>query len=72
MKGWLNGKLIVLDSGSHGAIPGQIEAPVDLKEGWNEVLLKIPQGMGGWGFYFDLVDSDGKLLQGLVYSPRKN
>ena len=32
------------------------------------MLLKITQGGGGWGFYFDLLTLEGGPLPDLIYS----
>jgi hypothetical protein len=70
-KGWLNGQVVYADDGSHGAAPGQQQIPVELKAGRNEVWLKVTQGNGGWGFYFDLLDPQtGKPLNNIVYAAR--
>lgn len=70
-RGWLNGKEVYSDDGSHGATPGQSKIPVELQAGRNVVLLKITQGNGGWGFFFDLLDpQSGKPLGDVVYSAR--
>jgi hypothetical protein len=71
IKIWVDGDLKVSHDLSRGAAPGQEEQPVDLRAGWNEVLLKITQGDGGWGFYFDLLTPDGQPLPDLVYSPTR-
>ncbi len=70
-KGWLNGKVVYSDDAGHGASPGQTQIPIELKAGRNEIWLKVTQGSGGWGFYFDLVDpATGKPLGDIVYSAR--
>ena len=33
----------------------------DLKEGWNEVLLKVADRILGWGFYFRVIDPERSL-----------
>lgn len=49
--------------------------PIRLKQGWNEVLLKLPFNPAGlrlpkWMFTFVLTDPDGRhAAEGLVYSP---
>ena len=70
IKAWVNDKLVVSDNASRGAAPGQDEAPVSLKAGWNKVLLKITQGGGGWGFYFDLLDQKHQPMADLTYGAR--
>jgi hypothetical protein len=71
VKIWLNGKLVVSNNVARGASPGQEKADVQLVRGRNEVLIKITQGMGGWGFYFDLLGPDGKPLSDVRYAPRR-
>ena len=68
MKGWVNGKVVIEDDSSHGASPGQVQAPVDLKAGWNILMVKITQGGGGWGFYFDLLTPDGQAMSDIRYA----
>ncbi len=54
--------------------------PVDLKKGWNKVLLKLPVGkfntpevrLQKWMFTFVFVTPDGKdAMPGLTYDPSK-
>ena len=71
IKIWVNGDLKVSHDLTRGAAPGQEEQPVDLRAGWNELLLKITQGEGGWGFYFDLLTPDRKPIPDLIYAPRR-
>ena len=69
-KVWFNGREILASNTSRGAVRGQDRANVTLMTGWNVVLLKVTQGDGGWGFYFDLLDpATGQPLEDLVYSP---
>ncbi|MCY3017894.1 MAG: NEW3 domain-containing protein [Planctomycetota bacterium] len=71
VKAWLNGKEVVADNASRGAAPGQDKADVELVAGWNELLLKITQGGGGWGLYADLLTPDGKPMDDLSFAPGK-
>lgn len=68
MKAWVNGAAVAGDETKKGAWPGK--APANLKAGWNEILLKITQLSGGWGFTFDLLRPDGQAMPDLVYSSR--
>jgi hypothetical protein len=68
---WINGKLVLNKDVARSAKPGDDSKLIDIAEGWNEVLLKITQGLGEWGFYFDLLDSDGGPIVDLIYSTRK-
>ena len=67
IKPGLNGALYINPDIQRGAAPGQEKILVELRTGWNRVLLKITQGHGGWGFYFDMLTPDGKPIPGLVY-----
>lgn len=67
VKVWMNGTVVHKKPVFRGANPDQDAATVYLKSGWNEVLVKVDQGGGGWGFYVRLVDAKGEL----VYSPDK-
>jgi hypothetical protein len=71
IKAWLNGKPLIANDASRGAAPRQDEAAGELKAGWNEVLLKITQGDGGWGFFCEFLGNDGKEVPGLVFSTSK-
>ena len=46
LKAWVNGKQVIANNANRPATPDSDEAPVDLKAGWNQVLLKITQGSG--------------------------
>ena len=65
---WLNRRLVTGVSGARSAAPGQDKVDVELKAGWNEVLVKIHQSHGGWGFYFELLDPDGRSWPDLSYA----
>ncbi len=71
IKLWLNGKLAIANNIARGASPGQENKEATLRAGWNEVLLKITQGGGGWGFYFEILDSNGEVVKDLVYATAK-
>jgi len=58
---WLNDKLIHTNPAFRGAYPDQDIIPVELKQGWNKVLIKVLQGGGGWGFYVRIVDPEKNL-----------
>jgi hypothetical protein len=67
VKVWMNGKLVHENPMFRGAIPDQDIVTVSLNPGWNEFLVKVDQGGGGWGFHFRIADAKGEL----VYSPEK-
>lgn len=70
IKVWINGKLAHGKNAARPAVAGEDEAPVELRAGWNEILLKITQGGGDWGFYFDLLDADKKPMTDIVLATR--
>jgi hypothetical protein len=53
IKAWLNGRLIVSNNTGRACLPDQELAALPLKAGRNELLIKIIQGAGPSGFYFD-------------------
>ncbi|MFQ3591722.1 MAG: VCBS repeat-containing protein [Gemmataceae bacterium] len=50
---FLNGKKILAANESRACAPDQHRLTLDLKQGRNDLLLKITQGVGDWGFYFN-------------------
>jgi hypothetical protein len=53
---WLNGENVYRIEAMRGAWPGQDTIPLKLHQGRNELLLKIDQKAGDWGFYLDIKD----------------
>jgi hypothetical protein len=49
---WLNGEKIHAENVQRAAAPDQAKLTLRLKKGKNRLLLKICQGDGEWGFYF--------------------
>ncbi len=49
---WLNGNIILSKKTSRVAEPNQELITLPMRKGPNEVLIKIEQLGGGWGFYF--------------------
>ena len=44
--------------------------PITLERGENEILIKIFNREGPWGFFLRITDADGRPLRGLLFSPR--
>ncbi len=59
---WLNEEMVHSNPAYRGAYPDQDRIPVQLRKGWNSVLVKVLQGAGGWGFYVRFVDPDKTLF----------
>ena len=49
---WLNGQLVADKKISRGVAPDQDKVTLNLKSGENQLLFKIANGSGGYGFYF--------------------
>ena len=61
-KVFFNNKQFYRYLGVRVAEPDQAEIPLDFLPGWNKVLLKIENNMGGFGFYARLLDRDSSLI----------
>ena len=70
IKVWLNGKVVHANDAERGIAPRQDLAKVTLKEGWNELLLKITNQGGGWGFSCRIRQPDGSALEGLKFEAK--
>jgi len=60
VKLWVNEALVLTNPAYRGAYPDQDRVSVNLKAGWNKVLIKVLQGSGGWGFYLRIPDPRGE------------
>jgi len=57
---WLNEKLLVPFGHGNGApFKGQIRLDVQLRKGWNKLMLKISSGSSGNGFWMAISDFEG-------------
>jgi hypothetical protein len=65
IKVWLNGKLVHSNYANRGMSPRQNLVDVKLQEGWNELMLKVVDNEGGWGFCCRVRSPDGSALEGL-------
>ena len=70
VKAWLNGKQVHAWFGSRGLAPRQAAMPVNLAEGWNDLVLKIVNVGGGWGFACRVRGKDGGPADGLKYEAK--
>lgn len=67
IKVWLNGKLVHAFNGDRGVTARQDIAKAHLKQGANELLLKVVNHAAGWGFCCRIRAADGAEPQGLKY-----
>jgi HEAT repeat protein len=65
VKVWLNGELVHANNASRGVSPGDDVFEVNLRQGWNPLMLKITQGAGGWGACVRLRNLDGSKVEGV-------
>lgn len=65
VKVWLNGEVVHSNNVDRGEVADQDVAPIRLRQGNNELLLKISQGGGGWSVSARIVGPDGMPISGL-------
>lgn len=66
---WFNAREVLRAPEPGPAAPGQFSITVSLRAGWNQLMLKIGQLYGDWGFYCELRDEDGEAAEGIRASP---
>jgi len=62
VKVWLNGKLVHANLIYRGAVRDQDEVSVMFQEGWNLLLAKVINDIGGHALYLRLLDDEGQPL----------
>ncbi len=70
IKVWLNGDLVHANDAARPAVPGQDKAPVHLRQGWNDLLVKVTQGSGEWSACARFRTREGEAIAGLRSSIR--
>ncbi len=65
IKAWLNGEVIHTNNALRGCGPGQDQVNATLRQGWNELLLKVTNNGGGWGACARLRAPDGGAVTGV-------
>lgn len=65
VQAWLNGKVVHSNNVDRGEIADQDTAPIHLRKGANDLMLKISQGGGGWSACARIVGTDFKPISGL-------
>lgn len=70
IKAWLNGEFVHGKNGSRGLAPRQDIVRVKLREGWNDLMLKVVEHGGGWAFCCRVRGPDGTALEGLKIEAR--
>ncbi|MCL6519568.1 MAG: fibronectin type III domain-containing protein [Armatimonadetes bacterium] len=67
VKVWLNGTLIHENAAWRPVIKDQDKVPITLKQGWNQLLIKVDNLTAGWGFAARICNTAGNEVPGLVY-----
>ena len=65
LKVWLNGKVVYEKDAPRSLNVGEDKIAVQLSKGWNELLMKVTQGGGGWEACARLRSADGAKLPGV-------
>jgi hypothetical protein len=55
-KVWLNGQLVWSEMERRGNDADRDRVEVQLQRGWNQILVKVEQGEGGWGLRLRMTD----------------
>lgn len=67
---FLNGQEIIRDEIVMGLVPQEFSKQVQLKAGWNKLLVKsLHCWMGEWSYHIEVMTPDGKPVNGLKVSP---
>jgi hypothetical protein len=56
VKLWINGVLVHTNKTARKAVPNQDIVKVNMRKGNNNILIKVDQTGGGWGFYFTFIE----------------
>lgn len=67
IKVWLNGEVVHANNVSRGFSPGDDKINVNLKQGWNAMMMKVTQGGGGWAACAEFHNVDGSKIDGLKF-----
>ena len=70
IKVWLNGKVIHGRNADRSMRPRQDLVKARLREGWNDLMLKVVEHTGGWGCCCRIRKPDGSALDGLKYEAK--
>jgi len=70
VRAWINGELVFDQYGGGGVNPRQHRAPIQLKSGWNRLVLKVVDHEGSWGVCCRVRGADGSAIPDLRFEPR--
>ena len=66
IKVWFDGKQVLQHDASRGVEPDQETLELSVPRGNHRLLLKINNGQGPWGFYFERIDHETRTIAHLV------
>ena len=72
VKVWLNRGLVHAHNAVRATLPGQDRVEVNLRQGWNDLLLKVTQVEGGWAVCARFRNPDGTRIENSRAEPAKN
>ncbi len=72
IKAWFNGELIHSNDLSRTVGPGDDIVEINLKKGWNKLMLKIRQLGGSWGASARIRNVDGSKIKNLKTQPTRD
>jgi hypothetical protein len=67
VKVWYNDHLVYQKNEQRACNPADDKVQIEIKEGWNELLFKVTQGIGGWEMTACLTDGEGNALKQLKF-----
>lgn len=68
VKAWWNGQVTFANNAQRAVAPGQDKVNLQVKPGWNHLLLKVTQNVMGWGACARFANADGSPATGLRYA----
>jgi hypothetical protein len=71
LKVWVNEKIVHANNTARPLQPGSDKAKVELKEGWNRLIIKVTQNNLGWEFCARFLKPDGTRVKGLKSAVEK-
>ena len=66
---WVNGKCVEFQDSKRAVVKDQDKMTVELKEGWNPILIKVTNGWGMWGLSFRITQLNGMAWDDKKISP---
>lgn len=66
---WVNDSIVLEQVENGRALRDLSSVPIELRAGWNRLLVKAVNDRRIWGFYCNLTDEAGVPIPGLEYSP---